>query len=156
MTTVDDLNDPAVLAAYRARNASTRRKYKYGTDTSKEAKAARGGFDSDAEARYYQHLSSWLQQGLIRGLVCQPRFEIVPKFETIGGKHSACHLTPDFMFEFQRDGRWVTVAADVKGQKPDAYFNLRRKLFQRERSDVEFWIVREAKRNSGLWEVEVM
>ncbi len=83
-------------------------------------------FDSRAEADRYIELSAMQKGGIISDLVCQPRFEIIPKQKVDGHSFRAAYYTADF--QYVRDGK--VVVEDVKSvytrQAED--YKLRRKL----------------------------
>jgi hypothetical protein len=74
-------------------------------------------FDSKAEARRYGELKLLEQAGVIRDLVCQPKYPIV-----VNGK-KICDYIGDFSYV---EGGKVTLE-DVKGVRTPAY-RLKRKL----------------------------
>jgi hypothetical protein len=74
-------------------------------------------FDSKAEARRYGELKLLEQAGVIRDLVCQPKYPIV-----VNGK-KICDYIGDFSY---LDGKGL-VLEDVKGMKTPAY-RLKKKL----------------------------
>ncbi len=80
-------------------------------------------FPSRAEARRYSELKLMQQQGVIEGLLLQPRFPLLVNGVKIG------HMTLDFAY---RDDNGTMVYEDVKGgnaTKTEAY-RLRKKLLK--------------------------
>lgn len=82
-------------------------------------------FDSKDEGMYYLYLKERLKQGKIQKFVCQPKYELIPKFEKDGYKYRAISYTPDFEVT-HLDGTIECI--DVKGFSTQQG-EIRRKLF---------------------------
>lgn len=82
-------------------------------------------FDSIAESEYYLILLSKKQHGEIKDFGLQPKFELLPAFESQGKKHKPITYTADFRVE-HLDGSLEII--DIKGFEPRD-FPLRKKLF---------------------------
>lgn len=108
--------------ALNGSGATIPRRHKYGAQ-SVEIDGRR--FASKKEGRRYQELRLWERMGIIRGLECQPRYDLLAvNAEVIG------HFTPDFRYHSVELGRLVV--EDVKGGKAtrtEAYA-LRKRLFE--------------------------
>jgi hypothetical protein len=89
--------------------------------------------------------------GIIQGLVLQPRFTLLEKFESNGNKYRAIEYVADFRyFENGND-----IVEDVKGKETQEY-KIKRKLFleQRDRDIFGGQIVfRELRLKRNTWEV---
>lgn len=83
-------------------------------------------FDSRKEADRYLTLKAMEEEGLIRDLRRQVRYELVPAFD-VDGRHyrPVCYIAD---FVYREDGR--EVVEDVKGMVTDVY-RLKSKLFAR-------------------------
>ena len=89
-------------------------------------------FDSKKECSRYVQLSMLEDEGQIRNLELQKRFELIPP-QKVDGKtvERACHYVADFVYEELTDEGWKTVVEDVKGYRGGtAYsvFTIKRKL----------------------------
>ena len=84
-------------------------------------------FDSIAESNRYIELRIMEKAGIITGLECHPRYEIIPA-QKIPGQRSfqAAHYTADFRYE--KDGE--IIVEDVKSEytRQAEDYKLRRKL----------------------------
>lgn len=84
-------------------------------------------FDSSMEAQYYRDVLEPLLGGLIASIELQPKYILIPAFETDYGRKVLAHsYTPDFLVTYA-DGQ--KVAIDVKGFA-DQRFPINRKLFE--------------------------
>lgn len=81
-------------------------------------------FPSMKEAKRYGQLRLMERGGLIKGLVLQPKFELMPAFTYRGKKIRNIEYWADFTYE--EDGK--TVVEDAKGFKTPEY-KIKRKLF---------------------------
>ncbi len=102
---------------------------KYGN---RKTEAGGRTFDSTKEARRYRQLQALERAGVIYGLACQVRFELVPPqrepdtYGPRGGRkpgkikngYSGVAYYADFVY-YEKDGRQVV--EDVKGFKTDVY-----------------------------------
>lgn len=81
-------------------------------------------FDSRHECNRYCELRLMQRAGVISGLECQKRYELIPA-QRVDGKvvEKACTYIADFVY--QRDGK--TVVKDAKGCKTEVY-RIKRKL----------------------------
>lgn len=95
-------------------------------------------FASKAEARYYQELKLRLKAGEIKGFGCQPKFELLPKFEKHGKKYHAMTYTADFEVH-HLDGSIEII--EVKGMRTRDYMQ-RMKLFNYRYPDLKFTEIR--------------
>lgn len=84
-------------------------------------------FASRREASDYTDLMLQQEAGLIRNLVCQPRFVLQEKFTDASGvKHRAIEYVGDFSYEECETGKLVVV--ETKGFETQAW-RIKRKLF---------------------------
>lgn len=83
-------------------------------------------FDSRREADRYIELKGMEEDGLIRDLRRQVRYELVPAFDVDGRHYRPVFYVADFVYT--QDG--VEVVEDVKGMRTDVY-RLKSKLFSR-------------------------
>lgn len=83
-------------------------------------------FDSRKEADRYLTLKGMEEEGIIRDLRRQVRYELVPAFDVDGKHYRPVHYVADFVYV--EDGR--EVVEDVKGMRTDVY-KLKSKLFAR-------------------------
>lgn len=81
-------------------------------------------FDSQHECQRYCELMLMQRAGVISGLKCQVRYELIPA-QRVDGKvvEKACTYMADFVY--QREGK--TVVEDAKGCKTEVY-RIKRKL----------------------------
>lgn len=84
-------------------------------------------FDSKLEAKRYQELKLMEQNGLIKDLLLQPNYELIPRFK----KNSSTFLKSSYRADFSYFdiGLGKTIVEDTKGFKTDIYL-LKRKLFE--------------------------
>jgi hypothetical protein len=95
-------------------------------------------FDSKRELARYKQLRLLEQAGVISGLVCQPKYELLPGFrDAAGKKQSAISYWADF--EYQEGGK--TVVEDAKGVITTS-FALKVKMFRYRYRDIELRIVK--------------
>lgn len=83
-------------------------------------------FDSRKEADRYLTLKAMEEEGSIRDLRRQVRYELVPAFDVDGRHYRPVFYVADFVYV--EDGK--EVVEDVKGMKTDVY-RLKSKLFAR-------------------------
>lgn len=104
-------------------------------------------FDSKTEAEYYEFLKYQQSTGVITGLRCHPKYELVPKVYKFGKTQRAINYILDF--DYFLDGR--RVAVDVKGwAMEDA--QIKRKLFNWRYPNIELrWIAKSIKWGNGGW-----
>ncbi|MEK4132010.1 DUF1064 domain-containing protein [Solibacillus sp. FSL W8-0474] len=82
-------------------------------------------FDSMAEFEYYKILVQKQDAGIIRDFELQPKFELLPAFESHGKKFEAITYTADFKI-IHPNGKIEII--DIKGMEPRD-FPLRKKMF---------------------------
>ena len=70
-------------------------------------------FDSKLEAKRYQELKEMEEKGLIRALVLQPKFQLIPKFQANGKTYRKCTYIADFSYYDVKTGK--TFVEDAKG-----------------------------------------
>lgn len=104
-------------------------------------------FDSKTEAEYYVFLKYQQSTGVITGLRCHPKYELVPKVYKFGKTQRAINYILDF--DYFLDGR--RVAVDVKGwAMEDA--QIKRKLFNWRYPNIELrWIAKSIKWGNSGW-----
>ena len=90
-------------------------------------------FDSKKEAKRFDELLLLAKQGIIKGLVLQPEFEIIPTVRHNG--KTLCKIKYIADFKYKQDDK--TIIEDVKGFKTDIY-NLKKRLFLLQNPDLEF------------------
>lgn len=90
-------------------------------------------FDSKKEAKRFDELLILAKQGIIKGLVLQPEFEIIPTVRHNG--KTLCKIKYIADFKYKQDDK--TIIEDVKGFKTDVY-NLKKRLFLLQNPDLEF------------------
>lgn len=83
-------------------------------------------FDSRKEADRYLVLKGMEEDGSIKDLRRQVRYELVPAFDVDGRHYRAVYYVADFVYV--EDGK--EVVEDVKGMRTDVY-RLKSKLFAR-------------------------
>lgn len=99
-------------------------------------------FDSKDEGMYYLYLKKQVEQGKIQKFVCQPKYELIPKFAKDGVKYRAMTYTPDFEIT-HNDGTIECV--DIKGFSTQQG-EIRRKLFDFRYPNVKLtWVSRSLK-----------
>jgi hypothetical protein len=102
------------------------RKHKYGAQPT-EVDGVR--FASKAEAKRYAHLKLLEREGVIWGLVLQPKYELQAKYTTRYGESiRAIHYVGDFQYKEPHGVDGQLVVEDVKGMETDV-FKIKRKLF---------------------------
>ena len=97
-------------------------------------------FDSKLEATRYRELKLLERKGIIKDLVLQPSYELIPTFKK-GNKtyRKTCYIA-DFCYYDNELGK--TIVEDTKGFSNDVY-KLKRKLFEYTYNDLT---IREIKR----------
>lgn len=84
-------------------------------------------FDSKLEAKRYTELKLLERAGKIKGLVLQPSFEIIPRYEKNGKTIRKTSYKADFAYFDVEQGK--NIVEDAKGFKTDVY-KLKKKLFE--------------------------
>jgi hypothetical protein len=115
------------------------RKNKYGA---KKAEIDGIKFDSKAESQYYLLLLEKKERGEIIDFELQPKFELLPAFESRGKKFQAITYTADFKI-IHLDGSIEIV--DIKGFEPRD-FPIRKKLFCYKYPDLVLTVLAECPR----------
>jgi len=82
-------------------------------------------FASKAEMRRYDELKLLVKSGLIKKLVCQPRFELIPSFTLHDTQFHAMYYYGDF--QYYDNEKKKTIVEDVKGVETDV-FKMKEKL----------------------------
>lgn len=90
-------------------------------------------FDSKKELSRFNELYILLNQGIIKNLVLQPEFEIIPTIKWNKTTLRKIKYIADFKYE--KDGK--TIIEDVKGFKTKEY-QLKKRLFLLQNTDLEF------------------
>jgi len=102
---------------------------KFNVNTSKKAKDKRTlngyTFDSDIEYKFYVYILSQQEEGLIKKILIQPKFELQPKYEKQGKKVRCIQYIADFQIEYTNGN---IIIFDVKGMVTPE-FKLKRKIF---------------------------
>lgn len=83
-------------------------------------------FDSKLEAKRYQELKLLEEKGLIKALVLQPKFQLIPKFQVNGKTYRQCIYVADFSYHDVKTGK--TFVEDTKGFRTEV-FKIKKKLF---------------------------
>lgn len=84
-------------------------------------------FDSKLESKRYRELKIMENQGIIKDLVLQPSYELIPKFIKENKIYRKTCYKADFSYFDLKQGK--TIVEDVKGVKTDVYM-LKNKLFE--------------------------
>ena len=108
---------------------------KYGNESTLMAHVQ---FDSRAEGEYYLYMLSQVDEGAIKDLHIQPRYELQPAFVYQGKTVQPIVYVGDFDFLDVATGKRVVV--DVKGFATKE-FKLKAKLFRFKYPDIELRIV---------------
>ena len=90
-------------------------------------------FDSKKEAKRFDELILLAKQGIIKNLILQPEFEIIPTIKW--NNKTLCKIKYIADFKYEKDGK--TIIEDVKGFKTDIY-NIKKRLFLLQNQDIEF------------------
>jgi len=88
-------------------------------------------FDSKLEMKYYEHLKELKAKELIINFELQPRYELIPKFESKGKKYRRIEYVGDFLI-YRIDGSCSVI--DIKGMATETA-KLKRKLFEYKHRD---------------------
>lgn len=84
-------------------------------------------FDSKLEAKRFQELKILEQAGLIKDLVLQPTYELIPSFKKDNKTIRKCTYKVDFSyFDIELN---KTIVEDTKGFKTNVYM-LKKKMFE--------------------------
>jgi hypothetical protein len=103
-------------------------------------------FDSETEARFYEKLKSLKALGEVAEFYLQPKFELLPKFQTKDGENiRAMTYTADFKIIYP-DGSEEIV--DIKGMETTEFL-LKAKLLKYHYRDLDFKIVAELPKKYG-------
>ena len=82
-------------------------------------------FASKAEMRRYKELLLMVKAGVIKDLVCQPKFELVPKFTLLDETYFPMYYVADFQYyDCEKKKR---IVEDVKGVETEV-FKMKEKL----------------------------
>lgn len=98
-------------------------------------------FDSKLEANRYEQLKLLEKVGVIKDLVLQPEFELIPKFTKNNKTYRKTSYIADFMYFDTLTNK--TIVEDAKGFKTDVY-TLKKKMFEYKYKDLE---IKEIKKN---------
>ena len=90
-------------------------------------------FDSKKEALRFDKLLLLAKQGIIKNLVLQPEFEIIPTVKH--NNKTLCKIKYIADFKYEQDNK--KIIEDVKGFKTDVY-NLKKRLFLLQNPDLCF------------------
>lgn len=82
-------------------------------------------FSSDLEYKYYVYLLELQEQGIVKDIKIQPKFELQPKYEKAGKKIRAIYYIADFEVEYS-NGEVIVV--DTKGVSTPE-FKIKEKIF---------------------------
>lgn len=97
-------------------------------------------FDSKLEAKRYTELKLLEKKGLIKDLILQPSYELIPSFKKDNKTFRKTCYIADFSYYDNELGK--TIVEDTKGFSNDVY-KLKRKLFEYTYNDLT---IREIKR----------
>ena len=92
-------------------------------------------FHSISEAHRYGQLAMLERAGVIRDLVCQPRFELQPAYVRDGKKEPPIYYYADFGYTLVFTGG--RVIEDVKGHRTEI-FKLKRRMLLYQQPDLDF------------------
>ena len=84
--------------------------------------------------RYYQQLKLMEQQGLIKDIKLQVKFELQPKYKKNGKIIRAINYIADFTYFDVNKGK--TIIIDTKGYRTEVY-KLKKKIFEFKYPDLE-------------------
>ena len=84
-------------------------------------------FDSKLEARRYTELKLLVKQGLIKDLILQPAYDLIPSFKKNNKTYRKTQYIADFSY-YDVDLN-KTIVEETKGFKTDVYL-LKKKLFE--------------------------
>lgn len=124
-------------------------KSKYNVDLSTRGKLKRTYdgivFDSILEKKYYIYLLTQKEQGIIKDIDLQPRYELQPSFKYQDRKVRKVEYIADFKVTYNDNS---VIVVDVKG-KPDSVALLKRKLFMYHYLDIKLVWITWSKTNGG-------
>ena len=85
-------------------------------------------FDSKHEASRFIELRYMQRAGLIKNLILQKRFELIPKIKKSDGKiQRPTYYIADFCYSEKTKDGWRTVVEDAKGCRTEVY-KMKKKL----------------------------
>ena len=90
-------------------------------------------FDSKKERLRFDNLLIMAKKGLIKNLILQPEFEIIPQVKH--NKKTLCKIKYIADFKYEENGK--IIVEDVKGFKTDVY-QLKKRLFLLQNPNIEF------------------
>lgn len=90
-------------------------------------------FDSKLEATRYTELKLLERNGLIKDLVLQPSYDLIPSFKKGNKTYRKTTYRADFSYYDNKLNK--TIIEDTKGFKTDVYI-LKRKLFEYQNKDL--------------------
>jgi hypothetical protein len=82
-------------------------------------------FASKAEMRRYDELQLLVKANVIKDLICQPKFELVPEFTLLGKIYAPMTYVGDF--QYYNNEKKKRIVEDVKGVETDV-FKMKEKL----------------------------
>lgn len=105
-------------------------------------------FDSEDEAKFYEHLKALKTHKQIIDFDLQPKFELIPAFEKMGKHYRAITYTADFLIYYPSNYKAVI---DIKGFSSQQG-ELRKKLFDYKYPELQLrWIARSLKYGASGW-----
>lgn len=105
-------------------------------------------FDSKVEAKYYLYLLKLKEEGLVKNIRLQPKFELQPKFKKYDKGYRAITYTPDFEVEYS-DGSIIYI--DTKGTSTHEG-DMKRKMFDYKYPELTLkWISKSVKWGIDGW-----
>ena len=90
-------------------------------------------FDSKLEATRYQELKLLEKKGIIKDLVLQPSYDLIPSFKKGNKTYRKTTYRADFSYYDNELNK--TIIEDTKGFKTDVYI-LKKKLFEYQNKDL--------------------
>jgi hypothetical protein len=127
------------------------KKSKFNVDISPSAKKKRTlnghEFSSDLEFKYYKYLLELQEQGKVKQIELQPKYQLQPKYkrQCDGKSILPIYYVSDFRVTYSDDSIMVV---DTKGQ-PDNIAILKRKMFEYLYPDVDFHWLAWSKQDGG-------
>ena len=97
-------------------------------------------FDSKVEASRYVELKQMQQAGLIKDLILQKSFELIPSFKKNQKNYRKCSYICDFQYYDNQKNK--TIIEDVKGGILTDVYLLKKKMFEHRYPELEIEEIR--------------
>ena len=104
------------------------------------------------EFKYYKYLLEQQDQGIVKSIICQPKFQLQPKYTKDGKNVRAIFYIADFEVEYENG---EIIIYDTKGV-PTPEFKIKAKIFNYIFPDKVLSVINYSKIDGGWCELDVI